>query len=255
MYFAVWRHTKDYAQLDPPQDVSFEIWGGRVRASDGQLVGGSFQISIKPAGTSHIGASLAYSASAQEHLVVWAQREPASDTLSVWGQRVRDGTLVGTPCEIFPSTSPAPTLDMSVMPVVVYNPAHNEYAVVTWHANKVKIRRVGLVEPDVTCYPNSAEGGLPTNHSRAYPDVVYLNDLDQYLVTYEMPELGSSQPAVGVGAGHVGSEPTAAVCASSVIPVGIHGRSLSPHRLPTPGIQSWPGTGACRLAGLALLHD
>jgi hypothetical protein len=203
LYFAIWRHTDGQIMADeciqypqqPEQAIRFDIRGGRVLASNGQVVD-TFRITTIPGNVSHIGASVAFNShtSYRDHLVVYAQREPATGstaTMSVRGQLV-SGNQLGNSCTIFASASPAAAEELAVVPNVVYNPTRNEYAVVSWHAGQVKIQRVS---PTCTLTGSAVTLPTPPTGVMPYPDIAYIPGLEQYVVSYEMADPAGGAPA------------------------------------------------------------
>ncbi len=123
-------------QTPPLADDEMEIWGQRVSASSGALVGSATRISFEgtDGDSSRSGCypDIAYNATHHEYLVVWEGNGAVAGKFEIHGRRVdaSDGTLLANQL-VLGSTGPAgdPLYD-SYDPAVTYNPGTGEYLVV-----------------------------------------------------------------------------------------------------------------------------
>jgi uncharacterized repeat protein (TIGR01451 family) len=132
-YLVVW------AADGPLGDDEFEVYGQRVNAADGSLVGARFRVS-------HMGIdgdtgvyvrdpALAYNATADQYLVVWSADEAGSglvdDEFEIYGQVLAaNGAAVGSRFRVS-NTGPTGDPDFDALnPAVAYNSVSAEYLVV-----------------------------------------------------------------------------------------------------------------------------
>jgi hypothetical protein len=134
-YLVVWQGEDDTWPLVMNE---FEIFGQRVQADTGSLVGTDIRLSdMGTDGLTAYGASnsaVAYNGADNEYLVVWVGDDMVDNEREVFGQRVNaDGTEIGT--NDFRLSDMGPDGDIfhsAFNPAVAYNSTNSEYLVVWW---------------------------------------------------------------------------------------------------------------------------
>lgn len=137
-YFVVWSGEDDSGTL---VDNEFEIWGQRITAATGALIGTPIRISdMGPDGDATFSANtpaVAYNSANNEYLVVWSGEDNTAplvvDEFEIFGQRLNaeTGAEVGTNDFRISSMGPDGDTNYSATsPDVVYNSAAGEYLVV-----------------------------------------------------------------------------------------------------------------------------
>ncbi len=142
-YLVVWQADDSDFGL---ADQEFEIFGQRIDAATGTLLGDTFRISdVGPDGSPDFGAiepRVAYNATDNEYLVVWRGDDNVGglvdNELEIFGQRLSaEGTEVGDNDFRISQTGPdGNTAFQAFDPDVAYNVDNNEYLVV-WDGEEV----------------------------------------------------------------------------------------------------------------------
>jgi len=212
-YMVVW--TADGALGDD----EFEIYGQRLNAADGSLVGSRFRVSqMGPDGDPSVyvrDPALAYNGTEDQYLVVWAADEDGAglvdDEFEIYGQLLAaNGTMLGPRFRIS-STGPDGDPDFDALnPAVVHNPYATEYLVV-WQGdgfgdppadNAVEILGRRIDAAGTPLGPNgfriSEMGATGDPAFRAQdPALTYNSTTHEYLVVWEgvddMPGLAAGE--------------------------------------------------------------
>jgi hypothetical protein len=129
-YLVVW-------SADHYADGDFEIFGRRVNASTGALIGFMVRVSVMGLGVDRsydaTDPAVAYNSSRNEYLVVWEGDDYFDDASEIWGQRLNAATggEVGMNDFFVTNVGPGPNANYDAYnPAVAYDPYNNEYLVV-----------------------------------------------------------------------------------------------------------------------------
>lgn len=204
-YLAVWVGTYDVSGPNPAEP---EIWGQRINANNGALIGSNFRISDMGTDnqTSYGGSApeVAYNSTNNTYLVVWYGDDNITPLVvneaEIFGQRLdADGNQIGTDDFRISSMGSDSENDPLIrkeydakFPALTYNATNNEFLVV-WYGDDVvnedieiwgqRINantgaEIGVDFQISTINPNSA------THVNDDPSVTWNSDNNQYLVTW-----------------------------------------------------------------------
>lgn len=199
-YLIVW-------EGDNAADEEYEIWGQRIDAETGLVLGTAFRISdMGPDANTGYEArnpAVAYNSTNNEYLVVWwgdDNMDPlVDDEYEIFGQRINaSGVEVGTNDFRISDMGPnASTLYGAWYPEVVYNGADNQYLVV-WEGDdntaplvvdesEIFGQRLNAVDgsevgADFRISDMGVDGAAAFDAS--YPDVAYNSTAGEYLVVW-----------------------------------------------------------------------
>ncbi|MEN1728606.1 MAG: hypothetical protein AAGJ52_09200, partial [Pseudomonadota bacterium] len=159
-YLVVWSGDEIEGQLI---DGEFEIWGQRIDAANGALLGARLRISdMGPDGSTAFQGQqpdVVFNATAGEFLVVWQGLDDSTDSpgeQEIWGQRIEAGTGLELGVNDFrisnQGTDGASNADAR-SPAVAYNAIDDEYLVV-WHGDGA----TGLANEEFEVFGQRLEG-------------------------------------------------------------------------------------------------
>ena len=220
-YMIVWYGDTNSVSGANTVEGEFEIWGRRLNASTGQLIGDQFKISdMGPTGNRSYDAIdpvIAYNEIDNNYMVVWRGEEGTTSNaigeFEIYGQQLSaSGSEIGVnDFRISDMGSNGnPNFD-AYSPAITYNKASNEFMVVWYGDNNInghvsgefeiygqRLNASTGVELGVNDFQISETGtaGLITRAAQ-FPSVAWSSDDNQYLVVW------SADPATGI---YVGNE-------------------------------------------------
>lgn len=140
-YFVVWHGDGDTGTL---VDNEFEIFGQRINADTGALIGGRIRVStMGPDGNANFraqDASVAWNSTDNTYLVVWEADDDTAPLVDneneIFGRRINaaDGTAIGAQFRISTMGPDGDTSFRALDPQVAYNATDNQF-LVTWHGD------------------------------------------------------------------------------------------------------------------------
>ncbi len=137
-YLVVWEGDDGFTPL---VNNEYEIWGQRVDAATGALLGPAIRISdMGPDGNANYGAynpAVAYNSTANEYLVVWSGDDTTDGESEIYGQRLNAATGAAVGTNDFRISDMGPDGNVSYGAfgaAVAYNSTANEYLVV-WYGD------------------------------------------------------------------------------------------------------------------------
>ncbi len=205
-YLVVWEGDDGTAPL---VNNEYEIWGQRVDAATGALIGAAIRISdMGPNGNANYGAyspAVAYNSADNQYLVVWQGDDDTGalvdGEIEIYGQRINAATGVEVGTNDFRVSDMGPDGDTAYGafgPAVAYNSLGNQYLVV-WYGDD---DAGSLVDGEYEIFGQrlSATGGAvgtndfrisdmgpdgDVNYDALDPAVAYNSTDDEYLVVWE----------------------------------------------------------------------
>jgi len=183
-FLVVWEGDKG------PGDNNFEIWGRRIDAATGDLIGtDSFQISDMLYDAD--APDVVYNSTDNEYLVVWQGGDTSGD-IDIWGQRLNAATGAEVGTHNFRISAMG---GYGTSPAVAYNSENNE-ALVVWQGNTTTSEAREIYGQLLNAATGAQIGptdfllsqmGTPSNTSiqPKYPDVAYNSTDNNYLVVWE----------------------------------------------------------------------
>lgn len=192
-------------------EYGYEIYGVRLDAETGAVVGAQFQISFMtlPDGNARQ-PEVVYNPDRTEYFVVWSGDQTLDDKFEIYGRRIdaTDGTLLGTQFQISYSGGVADAAYDAMMPAVAYNPTHAEY-LVTWTADD---DTAPIVDNDYEIFGQRLDAATDAFVGAAFrisdmgpdgtggfyyfglnSDISYNPDFDEYLVVWQGDDTDGSQ--------------------------------------------------------------
>jgi hypothetical protein len=132
-YLVVWRGEDDTAPL---KDLEFEVFGQRLSAATGALLGGAARLSdMGPPGDPRFQAfnpAVAYNGARNEYLVAWEGDKTTDEEIEIFGQRVdaATGAEIGADFRLSDMGPDGNANFAAFNPAVAYNGTNNQYLVV-----------------------------------------------------------------------------------------------------------------------------